>query len=225
MTLDTRSRRVPRVVNRSIPVQRIFSAVQGLSSASTGVLVLNRGKANGSLITHSLHCFSPHHRYPFVAVSLKDVPRSLFRDRLFNCRGKTFASTHGTGTKHVRITSKKALFLSRVKGLSLPVRTGLLATVRGQRVSHLKTASVVPVSIQLVDTAGMGVQRLIRRNGFHRSLLCHVGAVRVAVPPLQREKRSILLLTSCFLRECARGCGGRVGKLDHRTGRGLVHCR
>lgn len=221
-TATKNSRRI--VVNSSLIVRRIFSAIRGLHSASTGVLVLNRGKAKGSIVTHLLCHGSPHCKGPFIAVSLNDVPRRLFRDRLFNCRGNTFASTQGTGTKHVRITANNALFLSRVNGLSLPVRTGLLATVRGHYVDHLKDARTAPVSIQLVYTAGTSVHQLISRKSFHRSLLCHVGAVRLRVPPLQRHKGSVLLLTRCFLRQCTHGCRGRVHKLAQRTGGGLLGC-
>lgn len=220
-----KSSHVPRLVNGSPTVRGMGRAVCGLSSASTGLLVLKRGNAKGSLTTHVLHFFSPHQKRIFVPVSLKDVPRRLFRDRLFKCRGNTFASTQGTGPKEVRATSKNALFLSRVNGLSLPVRTGLLATVRGRYVAQLKTIGAVRVSIQLVYTAGTGLRRLITRKGFHRSLLCHVGAIRLRVPPLQRHKRSVLLLTARFLGRCGQGCHGRVGKLAHRTGGGLLGCR
>lgn len=213
-----------RVVNRDSIVRRLFTAVTGLGSASTGVLVLNRGKAKGSLVTHTLCRRSPHYGRIFVDVSLKDVPRRLFRDRLFKCRGKTFASTQHSGPKHVRITSNKALFLSRVNGLDLPVRTGLLATVRGERVLHLNTAHSIPVSIQLVSTAGVSVRTVMRRKAFQRSLLCQVGAVRLRVPPLHRQKGSVLLLTSCFLSYCTHGCGGGVKKLAESTGAGLRDC-
>lgn len=222
--LDNRGSSRKSVVKRSPTVRRIFAAVGGLDDASTGVLVLKRGKAKGSMVTHLLCHYSPQCNGPFIAVSLKDVPRRLFRDRLFKFRGKTFASTGGSGTKQVRITAGKALFLSRVNGLSLPVRSGLLATVRGQRVGHLNDARAIPVSIHLVYTAGTSVHRLISRKGFHRSLLCHVGAVRVRVPPLHRHKGSVVLLTRCFLRQCTHGCGGSVHNLAQRTGGGLLGC-
>lgn len=216
-TLATPSPRPTQVVNRSTTVRTVFRAVQGFTSASTGLLLLNRGNAKGSLVTHCMCRRSPQGNRVCIPVSLKDVPRALFRDRLFKFRGNTFASTQGGGPKELRMTSKNALFLGRVNGLDLPLRTGLLSIVRRHGDSQLNSAASCPMSIELVYTAGTSLCATVSGKLFQRSLLCHVGAVRVHVPPLRRQNGSLFLLTSRFLRHCQGGCGGRIQNVSGRT--------
>lgn len=210
------------VVNRYPTVGRLGTRVVHITTASTGMLVAKRGNAKGSIITRTLRRLSGETEGPFMGVSLKYVPRGLFRDRLFKCRGKTFASTEGTGRKQVRATSNNALFLSRVKGLGLPVRRGLLAIVRGQRARHVNSGGIDRISIEVLTTAGTRLHRGIKRKAFQRSLFCQLGAVRLRLPPVHRHKRSVILLTRCFLGVCSKGCDINSIELKTSTGRGLL---
>lgn len=154
-------------------------------------------------------------------MSVKTVARSLFRDRLFNRIGNSFASTRASQANGFRTTSGDALFLSRVKGLPCRLRTGLLATVRQEDVIQIKDGDPVPVSVHLVYTAGHGLRRVMSGKRFQRSLLCHVGAVRVRVPSLQRQGRSVVPLTREFVVHFYGRCSGRPVGFDSTTGRGL----
>lgn len=212
------------VVKRSPIVVGLVGIIAGMTGASTGILVAKRGNANGRVLTHRVRHLSLHDNQRVIGISVKTIDRSLFRDRLFKRRQNTFASTHRDHPKGFRTTRKDALFLSRVKGLPLKLRTGLLTTLRGHRIAHLKDGQGVPISVHLVTTAGHGLPRVITRSLFHRSLFCHVGAVRVRVPPLQGQQRSVTLFISCFLGGCASLCKQPKLVLRPRTLRGLTGC-
>lgn len=192
-----------------------------MTQASTGVLIAKRGKANGRVLTHRVRLLSGQGGRALIPISVKTVARALFRDRLFKRIGNTFASTQTSHPKGFRITGGNALFLSRVKGLSCRLRTGLLATLRHHDVIHMKDGAPVPIGVHLVYTAGHSLRRVMRGKSFHRSLLCHVGAVRIRVPPLERQPRSVMPLARVFLSGCAGVCKGATVYLDLSTGRGL----
>lgn len=216
----------PRVlVKRSPTVLRLVGMIGGMTEASTGVLVAKRGKAKGRVLTERVRHLSSHGAHPVSDVSVKTVDRSLFRDRLFNRRHKTFASTCRDHPKGFRTTDNDSLFVSRVKGLPLTLRTGLLAMLRGEGVAQVKDGGIIPISVQLVSTAGGSVPRVIGRKLFHRSLFCHVGAVRLRVPPLQRQKGSVLLFIRAFLRHFTSGCRHPRVQVRRRAVRGLHSCR
>lgn len=215
----------PVVIKASPTVRRLVGVMIGITHASTGVLVAKRGKAKGRVLTRRVRQLSAQGRRSVMAMSVKTVDRSLFRDRLFKRRHNSFASTCRDQPKGFRTTSNDSLFVSRVKGLPLTVRTGLLAMLRGQGVAHVNDGGMVPISVQLLSTAGGGVRSVISSKAFHRSLLCELGAVRLRVPPLHRQERSVRLFVGCFVRHCTTGCrGGRVF-LRRRTLRGLYSCR
>lgn len=199
--------------------------MSGITHASTGVLVAKRGKANGRVLTQRVRHLSPHNTHPVLGMSVKTVDRSLFRDRLFKRRQKTFASTRRDHPKGFRTTGNDSLFVSRLNGLPLPLRAGLLAMLRDQGIAHLNDGGIVPISVHLVSTAGGSVPRVIGRNVFHRSLFCHVGAVRLRLPPLHRQKSSVLLFVSYFLHGFASGCRQRRVQVRRRAIRGLHDCR
>lgn len=198
--------------------------MRGITRASTGVLVAKRGNAKGRVLTQRVRTLSGQCQQSVVAISVNTVARSLFRDRLFNRGGNSFASTRASHTNGFRTTRRKALFLSRVNGLPCRLRSGLLATVRDQDIIQMKDGRPVPIGVHLVYTAGYGLRRVITGNGFHRSLLCHVGAVRVRVPPLQRHGRSVVPLTRHFVSQFYGRCSGKGVLLSANTRRGLQAC-
>lgn len=182
----------------------------------------NRGKAKGRVLTHRVRTLSPHSTRDVVSISVNTVARSLFRDRLFKRIGNSFASTRTSHANGFRTTSQDSLFLSRVKGLPFRLRTGLLATVRREDVIHMNDGRSVPMSVHLVYTAGQGLRRVMSGNLFHRSLLCHVGAVRMRVPPLHGHGRSVIPLTRHFVTHFYGRCSGTSVDLDPTTYRGLA---
>lgn len=187
-----------RVVKGDGTLVSILTAVGQVTHAGTSILVANRDNANGRLVTRTIRLGDSHDGGPFIGIGLKNVSRALFRDRVFNRGGNTFASTATSEMKHFRLTSGNAVFLSRVNSLSLDYRIGLLHILRRRAFRILNSDHPHGISVHIIDTAGTSLQRVIRRRAFHRSLFCHVGLVAIRLPTLHRHHRSVPLLIHRF---------------------------
>lgn len=188
------------------------------------MLVLNTDNANGRCITEEVRRLDAETGGPFFTLSYNTVPGRITTSRFFNRIGKSFAKTSRSGGNTFRVTGKKALFLSRVKGLGCRIRIRLLHTLRREGVHPMKDGGRVSVSVQLMYTAGRGLTRHITRNGFHRSLCRHVGRFAVCVPRLGSHNTSLFLFTSLFVGRTGGRLGEGIRKLSNGTGRQVTTC-
>lgn len=185
-------------MNGSGKLVSILGAITHVTHAGTSILVANRDKANGRLVTRTVRVGDRHIGRPFIGIGLNNVSRDLFRDRVFNRGGKTFASTDTSHVKHFRVTGGNAVFLSRVNSLSPSYRIGLLHILRSRAFRILNSDHPHGISMHIISTAGTSLHGVISRHAFHRSLFCHVGLVAMGLPSLQRHHRSVPLLTHRF---------------------------
>lgn len=212
-----------RVVNGDRRLASILGAVTHVTHAGTSILVAKRDKANGRLVTRTVRVGDRHTGRPFVGMGLKKVSRDLFRDRVFNRGGKTFASTDTSHVKHFRVTGGNAVFLSRVKSLSPSYRIGLLHILRSRAFRILNSDHPHGASVQIMSTAGTSLHGVMDRRAFQRSLFCHVGLVAIGLPTLHREEKSVPLLTHRFTSHRTRTGGLPHARFSTSTLRFLDH--
>lgn len=205
---------------------RGFHHVCGVTRLFTGdsvtIVVLNSGKANGRRVTRGVRLRDGETSGPFRMMSYNALSTRLTISTLFKRRGKTFADTSTTEGNCFRLTTKNALFLSRVNGLPGSMRTVLLHILRSGDCQPLKTAGSGITSIHVVTTAGRGLRRTIQRKQFEDSLCCQLRRTIVRVPQLQSYGRSVVPLTGFFLGLCSERASGRVGYVDGRTREALM---
>lgn len=197
-------------------VRRTMTLTQGISTASIAILLAKRANAKGRIFTRTVRHGDLHGRGTFITMGYSTFDGSLLRDRVFNRGTNSFAKTVGSGGKLFRITSGKAVFLSRVNRVTFRLRTGLLHILRTKRCVGVNSAGPAGIGIHIVSTAGQSLGGRVRRNGFHRSLCCHLSIFRVRLPPLHRHGRSVRLLTRDFVRLFSGGLKGRIRKVTPR---------
>lgn len=181
------------------------------------IVVLKRDNAKGRRVTQVVRRGDGQTGGPFIALSYNALGRRLTTSALLKRRGNTFAKTSCIHINIFRRTGKKALFLSRVNGLSLRIRGVLLQIIRRRQFEQINKAGSVRTSIHLILTAGRSLNGTIGGSAFGRSLLRQLYRAVVRLPPLQRTMRSIEPLTRFFLEECGLQFKGRVSNFDAKT--------
>lgn len=157
-----------------------------------------------------------HQCNPFITIGYKSVARDLLRDRLFNCMNKAFAKTgQSNGVNLFRTTGNKALFLSRIKSVPCILRGHLLQILRRGCIHPMNDRRNIPVSIQIVTTAGGGLPRRIRGKGFQLSLCCHLSILPVRIPPLHGHGKSVRRVSRSLLQVLSLHCRGSRAFSSH----------
>lgn len=227
MVAGARVRRIGRhfnVVKGARTLLHTVSITVRMTPASLSILVAKRDKIKGRDFPRVVRRCDQEGRKRCVTIGYKTVPRKAVSSRLFNRRGKTFANTVNRQGKCFNRTSNNAVFLSRMKRLPLPARTHLLHILRDNRFVGMNSSGMRGASIHVITTAGIGLARTVTRKHFHRSLCCHLGAIPVRVPPLHRQKSSILLLFHGFTTSFTTGCQVPTVRLARSTGGRLLTC-
>lgn len=213
-----------KVVNGGTKLGQTVSITLRITPASLSILVANRDNINGRAFPRVVRRGDPHGRKRCVTIGYNTVPRNAVSSRLFKRRGNSFAKTLSSHGNCFRITSNKAVFLSRMKRLPAPARTHLLHILRAKRFVHINSSGIRGAGIHVITTAGIGLARTMTRKGFHRSLFCHLDAIPVRIPPLHRHNRSVVLLFQGFTDSYTRGCQVPPVHLSRRTHRLVLSC-
>lgn len=213
----TKRHHVPVFTHRNSTFRGVVRHVELMTTASVDIVVFNRGNANGRRVTRLLRSGDGHTNGPFITISYNSLSGRLTPSTFFKRIGNTFANTSGTGGKCFRRTRNNALFLSRMKGLTLRARRVLLHTVRREQCHPIKSGTSQGFGIHVVTTAGRSLRMSIGRGHFQRSLLCHLRSFKVAIPPLHSYRRSVVPLTRFFHSVTGERLRYDIDKFDSRT--------
>lgn len=210
--------------NRDPGTRRVCHLVRVVTYTSVSILLHKTSNAKGRRVTTRVRTQDRQGGGPCLTVSYKTVSSRLTTSRFFNRRGKTFANTRDSGIKLFHTIGKKALFLSRVNGLSCGARVLLLETLRRGHYGPVNSAGRCSFSVQLITTAGRGLRGTVKRKHFQRSLFRQLGRFALQVPALTRYQRSVLPLTCFFLGLAYTGTRGSFHNFSQLTRTTLLRC-
>ncbi len=88
--LEAQSAPGPRIVGRSLPLQRLRATINQLADTDADVLIFGETGTGKELVARSLHEHSPRHDKHFVAINCGAMPESMIESELFGHEAGAF---------------------------------------------------------------------------------------------------------------------------------------
>ncbi len=165
------------MLGRSPGMQDVFSLIQRLAPHTNVALITGENGTGKELAARAFHRSGPRHAGPFVSLLASEVTASAF-----------VAATGAT------------LFLDEVSELSAEAQADLLRAIDD-------TARSRPRSLQqrhdvaIVASSRRDLRAEVAAGRFRDDVLCRLGVVEIALPPLRDRREDIPYLTAAFIRE------------------------
>jgi DNA-binding NtrC family response regulator len=187
----------------SVPMQRVYSAIQRASFHRYPVLILGEAGTGKELVARSIH--SANHSSgsrpdkPFVPFDCKALAPPLMEPELFGYARDAFIGTPEAKKGLVQLAEDGTLLLREIAALPLKLQTKLFHAMREQEFSPVGSTERFAFRARIMATTQRNLAELVAKGTFREDLYFHLSAVRIELPPLHARRPDIPLLASYFL--------------------------
>jgi DNA-binding NtrC family response regulator len=205
-----------RAIGRSVPMRRLFAALQRIAAADTTVLIEGETGTGKGIVAEAIHGASGRAAGPFVVVDCASIPPSLIEAELF---GHTRGAFTGAGTARAGAFESAAagtVFLDEIGELPLDMQPKLLRALEERIIKRVGSVDPIQLDVRVIAATNRNVRQAVNRGTFRADLYFRLNIARIEVPPLRERRDDIALLATSFYEQFAAqpGAAPPPGLLD-----------
>ncbi|MCB1760849.1 MAG: sigma-54-dependent Fis family transcriptional regulator [Gammaproteobacteria bacterium] len=208
LTLENRSLRSelqaqsvpgPRIVGRTLIMQRLRTMVAQIANTHADVLLMGETGTGKEMVARSLHEHSERRDNNFVAVNCGAVPENLIESELFGHEAGAFTGANERRIGKFEHANGGTLFLDEIESMPLPVQVRLLRVLQEREVERLGSNRLIKLNIRVIAASKVDLKQLAERGEFREDLYYRLNVVVIEIPPLRERREDIPLLFHHFL--------------------------
>ncbi|MBF0277166.1 MAG: sigma-54-dependent Fis family transcriptional regulator [SAR324 cluster bacterium] len=189
----------PRIIGRTLPIQRLRQMVAQVADVDADVLVMGETGTGKELVAHYLHECSHRQGKNFVAVNCGALPENIIESELFGYEPGAF-----TGAQHRRVgkfeyADEGTLFLDEIESMPMSVQVKLLRVLQERSLERLGSNEVIPLNLRVVTATKIDLREACAQGTFREDLYYRLNVVTIEIPPLRDRQEDILLLFQHFV--------------------------
>ncbi len=186
------------LIGVSVPMQRLYSAVQRACSHRYPILIVGEPGTGKELVARSMHSLSSRQDRPFVSVDCAELPPTLIEAELFGYAKEAFIGAPEDKKGLARFAEGGTLFIREIGELPLRLQAKLFTTLQDQQFSPVGSTERFPFRTRLMATSRKDLGALVANGNFREDLFFRLSMVRIEVAPLRTRRADIPLLASHF---------------------------
>ena len=190
------------VVGRNRGVRELLGLVARVASAPVPVLIRGESGSGKELVARALHESGPRADEPFVVVNCAAVPESLLEAEFFGVEPGAATGVAARPGKFEQ-AGKGTIFLDEIGDMSPALQAKLLRVIEDKTIVRVGGTVERQVGARVVAATNMDLDLRERQGLFRRDLLYRLNTIQLIVPPLQRRKEDLPVLTEYFIARAA----------------------
>ncbi len=142
--------RFGELLGTSAKMQDVYRRIEGVSSATSTVLILGESGTGKELVARAIHRHSSRAAKPFVAVNCAAIPKDLVESELFGHVRGAFTGAQGARAGLFETANGGTLFLDEVGDLPLAAQVKLLRTLQEGEVKPVGADETKSVDVRVL---------------------------------------------------------------------------
>ncbi|HEX3761818.1 MAG TPA: sigma 54-dependent Fis family transcriptional regulator [Kofleriaceae bacterium] len=192
-----------RAIGRSVPMRRLFAALQRIAAADSTVLIEGETGTGKGIVAEAIHSAGTRAGGPFVVVDCASIPPSLIEAELF---GHTRGAFTGAGVARAGAFESAAggtVFLDEIGELPLDMQPKLLRALEERIIKRVGSVEPIQLDVRVIAATNRNLRQAVNRGTFRADLYFRLNIVRIEVPPLRDRRDDIALLATSFYEQFA----------------------
>jgi DNA-binding NtrC family response regulator len=190
--------RLHGLVGGSLPMRRLYAAIQKLAATDSTVLVSGETGTGKELVAEALHDLSPRRSAALVVLDCGAVPLQLFEDELFGHERGAFTGASAATAGAFERAHGGTLFLDEIGELPLELQPKLLRAVESRRVRRIGGSQEIACDVRLIAATNRDLPVEVNRRTFRSDLYYRLAVAHLEVPPLRARREDIPALVEHF---------------------------
>ncbi|MGH7356329.1 MAG: sigma 54-interacting transcriptional regulator, partial [Candidatus Rokuibacteriota bacterium] len=167
------------------------------------VLIEGETGTGKGLLARAIHRAGPRGDGPFVDVNCAAIPEGLLEAEMFGFERGAFTDARQAKPGLFQAAHRGTLFLDEIGLMPEALQAKLLTVLEERVVRRLGATRSEPADVAIVAATSEDLRRRAHERRFREDLYHRLAVLTVALPPLRRRGRDVLLLAEHFL---ARAC-------------------
>ncbi len=184
---------------RSPIMQQILSNLPEIAASDQTVLITGETGTGKEIVARAIHVLSKRANGPFVPINCGAIPENLIESELFGHEKGAFTNAIKTRKGKFESADKGSLFLDEIGDMSLNLQVRLLRVLEERRVTRVGSDDPIPIDVRVITATRIDLENAVENNLFREDLYYRINILRLNLPPLNKRKEDISLLTVHFI--------------------------
>ncbi|MDF2565124.1 MAG: transcriptional regulator [Massilibacillus sp.] len=172
------------------------------ATTDTSVLIEGDSGTGKELFAQSIHNASKRNNNPFVAVNCSAIPENLLESELFGYESGSFTGAKKEGTHGLfEMAHKGTIFLDEIGEITPSMQVKLLRVLQEKEIRRVGGNKIIPVDIRVISATNKNLKYKVAQGEFRDDLYYRLNVFNLKIPPLNKRKEDIILLTRRFLQK------------------------
>lgn len=192
-----------KIIGESAEILKISNLISKVSRTNAKVLILGPNGSGKELVANQIHLNSIRSEGPFVEVNCAAIPAELIESELFGHIKGAFTSAVKDKTGKFEAANGGTIFLDEVGDMSLSAQSKVLRALQEHKIQKVGSEKDLIVDVRIIAATNKNLKNEISNNKFREDLYHRLAVIEINVPPLNKRKSDIPLLSDYFLEQIA----------------------
>ena len=192
-----------KIIGESAEILKISNLISKVSKTNAKVLILGPNGSGKELVANQIHLNSIRAEGPFVEVNCAAIPAELIESELFGHIKGAFTSAVKDKTGKFEAANGGTIFLDEVGDMSLSAQSKVLRALQEHKIQKVGSEKDLIVDVRIIAATNKNLKNEISNNNFREDLYHRLAVIEINVPPLNKRKSDIPLLSDYFLEQIA----------------------
>jgi two-component system response regulator HydG len=215
------SEKFGELIGNSRKMQEVYRLIDGVSSATSTVLVLGESGTGKELVARAIHRHSPRANKAFVTVNCAAIPKDLVESELFGHVRGAFTGAQAARAGLFDTANGGTIFLDEVGDLPLAAQVKLLRTLQEGEIKRVGADETHIVDVRVVAATNVDLKAKIETGEFRRDLFYRLNVIAIHLPALRERDDDVVVLASHFVRKLSVRMGREVKSISDEAIRAL----
>jgi len=193
------------LIGSSHPFLAVKKLAERISASNSSVLLIGESGTGKELFAHAIHNHSLRSSLPFVAINCASIPEHLLESELFGYEDGAFTGAKKGGKKgQFELAHNGTLFLDEIGDMPLSMQSKLLRVLQEKEVQRVGGQNSIPVDVRIIAATHRDLEKMVEEGKFRRDLYYRLNVIKIEIPPLNKRKEDIKLISMSLLKKLER---------------------
>ncbi|WP_307195043.1 sigma-54-dependent Fis family transcriptional regulator [Neobacillus niacini] len=188
------------IITEDSQMKKLIKSGYKAGKGNTTILIRGESGTGKELFAHALHSSSFCGQGPFITVNCAAIPEHLLESEFFGYEGGAFSGANQKGKiGKFDLANGGTLFLDEIGDMSLPLQAKLLRVLQEREFYRVGGTERIGVNVRIIAATNKPLEDMVSAGTFREDLFYRLNVISVELPPLNRRRKDILLLSEFFI--------------------------
>lgn len=187
------------IISKNADLQHTFDVLPVIAQSNSTVLIQGASGTGKELLARAIHNISSRRNKPFIGVNCGALPDNLLESELFGYKAGAFTDAKRDKPGRFKLADKGTIFLDEMGDISPMMQVRLLRFLQERTFEPLGSTETSKVDVRVIAATHNYLFEMVEQGSFREDLFYRLNVITLNLPPLQKRKEDIPLLTDHFV--------------------------